>query len=216
MLQTWEVIFIDDGSTDNSWEKIQEAINQYPNQIKAQQHPTRMSQTNCFMTGFSHAKGRVSLTMDSDLQVLPEEIPRVLTPIFQDHYEMVCTYNDPYRDQYAKKRYDRSLVSYIGNIFMRLLFQSPVKDAGGNFLAVETRYVKGVKLYPNDARYLVPISMRRGLTKITEVGCEFAPRKWGKSKYNLWKKALLGIPEMFRLKFRLLRGKYDYPSVDKT
>ena len=58
--------------------------------------------------------------------------------------------------------------------------------------------------------------MRRGLSrgKITEVGCEFGPRIRGKSKYSLFRKALNGLPEMIRLKMRLMRGEYDQPSIN--
>jgi undecaprenyl-phosphate 4-deoxy-4-formamido-L-arabinose transferase len=212
----WEVLLIDDASSDNSWGEIQAAAQKYPGFFLGHQHPVRRGQKGCFMTGFHHAQGRVSVTMDADLQVLPEELPRILTPVLHQGYQVVCTYNDPLRDVYHKQRYDRSMVSFIGNIFMRLLFSSPVRDAGGNFLAVETRFVRDVQLLANDQRYLLPISMRRGATLITEVGCEFAPRKRGKSKYNLWKKALLGIPEMFQLKMRLLRGVYDHPPVPES
>jgi glycosyltransferase involved in cell wall biosynthesis len=212
-LNGWEAILIDDASHDNSWAEIQAEAQKYPDQIIPLQHSGRRGQKGCFMTGFANARGWISVTMDADLQVLPEELPNVLTPMLEGDYQMVCTFNDPKRDDYHKKRYDRSLVSRIGNIFMRLLFASPVLDAGGNFLALETRYIKGVNLIINDQRYLLPISMRRGLTRITEVGCEFAPRKRGKSKYNLWKKALLGIPEMFQLKYRLLTGVYDTPPL---
>jgi glycosyltransferase involved in cell wall biosynthesis len=209
----WEVLLIDDASTDASWSQIQAAAQQYHGQFIPLQHPQRRGQKGCFMTGFQQARGWISVTMDADLQVLPEELHRVISPIWEGGYQIVCTYNDPQRDVYHKQRYDRSLVSYIGNFFMRALFNSPVKDAGANFLAVETRFLRGVGLLANDQRYLLPISMRRGLTKITEVGCEFAPRVRGKSKYSLWKKALLGIPEMFQLKYRLLRGEYDQPKV---
>lgn len=212
-LTTWEVLLIDDASQDGSWAEIQAAAQQDPTHVIPLQHQERRGQKGCFMTGFAHARGWISVTMDADLQVLPEELPNVLTPMLTQGYQMVCTYNDPKRDEYYKKRYDRSLVSRIGNIFMRLLFSSPVRDAGGNFLALETRYIKDVALIINDQRYLLPISMRRGLARITEVGCEFAPRKRGKSKYNLWKKALLGIPEMFQLKYRLLTGVYDTPPL---
>lgn len=215
-LPSWEVLLIDDASTDTSWPEIQQASQQDTAHFIGLQHPERRGQKGCFMTGFHHARGRISVTMDADLQVLPEELPNILKPILLDSYQMVCTFNDPHRDQYSKQRYDRSLVSYIGNIFMRTLFNSPVRDAGGNFLALETRFIRDVALLYNDQRYLLPISMRRGLQRITEVGCEFAPRVRGKSKYSLWKKALLGIPEMFRLKIRLLRGVYDTPPVPKA
>jgi dTDP-4-amino-4,6-dideoxy-D-galactose acyltransferase len=104
-------------------------------------------------------------------------------------------------------------VSRIGNIFMKLLFRSPVVDAGANFMGIQTRYVRGVDLIQNDQRYLLPISMRRGLTRVGEVGVIFGVRGYGQSKYSKYKKAFQGVPEMLMLKVRLLSGFYDKPPV---
>jgi hypothetical protein len=148
--------------------------------------------------------------MDADLQVLPEELPRVLDRAILDGYEMVCTYNDP-----ARGGKHRGMVSLIGNrVFMRLVFNSPVRDATANFMAVQTRYLRGVELIANDQRYLLPIAVRRGLTRIGEVGCVFDARQHGKSKYSKWKKMLQGLPEMIALKRRLDSGFYDEPRPE--
>lgn len=211
---TWEILLINDASSDDSAAEMEQMTKQYQGLVFAHHHAEQRGQKGAIMTGFAQARGRISVTMDADLQVLPEELPRVLAPILDENYQMVCTFNDPQRDVYHKQRYDRSTVSYIGNIFMRTLFNSPVRDAGSNFMALETRFIRGVQLLDNDQRYLLPITARRGLNRITEVGCEFAPRKHGKSKYKLWKKAILGLPEMFVLKYRLLRGIYDQPSLE--
>lgn len=205
----WEIILIDDKSTDNSWAVMNRLRELYPQFVRIEQHSERRGQKGCFMTGFLAAKGWLSVLMDADLQVLPEELPRLLDKAVVDGYEIVCTYNDPERG--GKHR---GLVSQIGNVFMKLLFNSPVKDAGANFMAIQTRFVRGVRLLENDQRYLLPISMRRGLNRISEVGCIFGVRGYGKSKYNKLRKALYGIPEMFALKGRLDRGIYDQPPVE--
>lgn len=203
----WEVIMVNDASIDNSREVIKQLEDQFP-QVVAVHHLERRGQKGCFMSGFEKARGPISILMDADLQVLPEELPLLLDKVIVEKYEIVCTYNDPKRG--GKHR---GWVSYIGNFFMKLLFNSPVKDAGANFMAIETRYIRGVRLVINDQRYLLPISMRRGLSKITEVGCIFSVRGYGKSKYSKLRKALLGIPEMFQLKQRLITGFYDSPPV---
>ncbi len=204
----WEMILIDDASTDNGWQVMKELQLRFPQYIRLDRHSQRLGQKGCFMSGFNLARGWLSILMDADLQVLPEELPLVLDKAIQGGYEMVCTHNDLKR---GGKR--RSWVSWLGNIFMKILFQSPVRDAGGNFMAIQTRYVRGVNLIANDQRYLLPISMRRGLTKISEVGCVFALRAYGRSKYSKLKKSFQGIPEMFQLKQRLLSGFYDLPPV---
>ena len=204
----WELIMVDDASTDGSWPVMEEIQEEYPEHVRLEQHPQRLGQKGCFMTGFEKARGWLSVLMDADLQVLPEELPMVLDKAILEESEIVCTYNDPKRGGKT-----RGMVSRIGNVFMKLLFRSPVVDAGANFMGIQTRYVRGVKLVRNDQRYLLPISMRRGLTKISEVGVIFGVRGYGKSKYSKYKKAIQGVPEMLALKFRLITGVYDRPPV---
>ncbi len=204
----WELIMVDDASTDGSWSVMEDVQEEYSEYVRLAQHPQRRGQKGCFMTGFEKARGWLSVLMDADLQVLPEELPMVLDKAILEENEIVCTYNDPKRGGKT-----RGIVSRIGNIFMKLLFRSPVIDAGANFMGIHTRYVRGVKLVRNDQRYLLPISMRRGLTKISEVGVIFGVRGYGKSKYSKFKKALQGVPEMLALKLRLLSGLYDHPPV---
>jgi len=208
--QGWEMILVDDNSADDSWKVMGDLAAQYPQWIRIAHHPDRRGQKGCFVTGFAQARGKLSIVMDADLQVLPEELPLLLDKALLEGYEMVCTYNDPERGGRH-----RGFVSQIGNMFMKVLFNSPVRDAGGNFLAVETRFLRGVQLIENDQRYLLPISVRRGLKKITEVGCVFGVRGYGKSKYNKWRKTLSGFPEMLALKRRLDEGFYDQPPVEK-
>lgn len=206
----WERILIDDGSTDRSWQIMQNLQARFPEVVRVERHPSRQGQKRCYSTGFAKARGWLSVLMDADLQVLPEELPLVLDKAILDGFEMVCTYSDQQRG--GKHR---GLVSLIGNVvFMKLIFNSPVRDATANFMAVQTRYMRGVPLIANDQRYLLPIAMRRGLTRIGEVGCVFGARQYGKSKYSKWKKTLQGIPEMLVLKRRLASGFYDTPRPE--
>ncbi len=206
-IRGWEHILVDDGSTDGSWQVMQRLQTRFPQFLRVEQHPHRQGQKRGYVTGLSLASGWLSVFMDADLQVLPEELPRVLDKAILGGCEMVCTYSDPNRG--GKHR---GWVSLIGNkVFMKLFFDSPVRDATANFMAVQTRYLRGVRLVANDQRYLLPIAVRRGLTRIGEVGCVFDARQHGKSKYSKWKKMLQGIPEMIVLKRRLASGFYDTP-----
>ena len=206
----WEHILVDDGSTDGSWSVLQSLQARFPQHVRIERHPSRQGQKRCYVTGFACARGWLAVLMDADLQVLPEELPLVLDKALRDGYEMVCTYSDP-----ARGGKHRGLVSLIGNrIFMKLFFNSPVRDATANFMAVQTRYLRGVELIANDQRYLLPIAMRRGLTRVGEVGCLFGPRQYGKSKYSKWKKMFQGVPEMIVLKRRLASGFYDEPQPE--
>ena len=204
----WEYILVDDASTDGSWQIMQKLADRSPQYVRLFRHQNRRGQKGGFMTGFANARGKWSILMDADLQVLPSELPLLLDKAVKEGYEMVCTYNDSER---GGKR--QSLVSRIGNLFMKAFFQSPVRDAGGNFMALQTRYIRGVNLVANDQRYLLPICMGRGLKKIGEVGCVFGERVYGTSKYSKGKKMLQGVPEMWALKRRLNAGFYTLPPI---
>lgn len=204
----WEYLLVDDASTDGSRHVLNALSDQFPGYVRVLSHPTRQGQKGCFMTGFAHARGRIAILLDADLQVLPEELPRVLDEALLRGREMVCTYNDTARG--GKRRH---VVSRLGNVVLRKLFRSPVRDAGANFMAVETRFLRGVRLLANDQRYLLPIAMRRGLRQIAEVGCVFELRAYGQSKYSYVGKVLGGIPEMLALQQRLWAGAYDAPPV---
>jgi glycosyltransferase involved in cell wall biosynthesis len=209
-IQGWEHILVDDGSTDGSFQVMRKLQAQYSQVIRVEQHPRRLGQKHCYQTGLSCARGWLTVLMDADLQVLPEELPLVLDKAVLGGCEMVCTYSDP-----ARGGKHRGLVSLLGNrVFMRLVFKSPVRDATANFMALQTHYLRGVELIANDQRYLLPIAMRRGLTRIGEVGCVFASRQHGKSKYSKWKKMLQGLPEMIALRRRLASGFYDQPRTE--
>jgi dolichol-phosphate mannosyltransferase len=205
----WEIIAVDDASGDATPRILARLQERFP-RLRVERHATRQGQKGCFMTGFTLARGRLAVLMDADLQVLPEEVPLLLDKALGEGYQMVCTYNDPRRGGKP-----RNLVSRLGNLFMKLLFRSPVQDAGANFMAVEVRFLKGVRLVENDQRYLLPIAMRRGLERIGEVGCRFMPRRFGRSKYSYLQKTLEGLPEMLRLKRRLRAGFYDRPPVEE-
>lgn len=208
-VEAWEYLLVDDASTDRSGAILDVLQARYPDRVRVFHHACRLGQKGCFMTGFTKARGRISILVDADLQVLPEELPRLLDVVLTGNVEMGCTYNDVRRG--GKRRHP---VSYLGNLVMKVLFFSPVRNAGANFLAVETRFVRGVRLVANDQRYLVPITMRRGLRHIAEVGCVFRRRAAGRSKYSYVRKLLSGVPEMLALKWRLMRGCYDQPPVE--
>jgi dolichol-phosphate mannosyltransferase len=210
-VSAWEYLLVDDASTDGSARLLDDLRDAFPAHVRVLHHETRRGQKGCFMTGFEHAHGRISVLMDADLQVLPEELPLVLDQAVIERQQMVCTHNDV--DRGGKRRH---LGRQIGNLCLQWFFRSPVRDAAANFMAVETRFVRGVRLIANDQRYLVPIGMRRGIRRIADVGCVFELRAHGRSKYNYWTKIAFGVLEMWVLKRRLARGFYDAPEVPGT
>jgi len=197
----WEAIAVDDLSTDGSLAVLHQEVEQCPS-LRVVHHTVNRGQTGGFETGFRHARGDIVVTMDADLQVLPEDVPLLLDKM-SSGYDLV--------NAIRKKRQHETLIRFssrLYNLLMRLFFQSPVIDAASNFTATRTAYVRGLRLIENDHRYIIPIVRRRGARRIAEVRVRHEARKHGRSKYGL-SKAVSGTPELLRAWRRLRNGFYD-------
>jgi glycosyltransferase involved in cell wall biosynthesis len=197
----WEALMVDDHSSDDTLAVLCAEAARCPN-IRVLVHKTNRGQTGGFATGFRNARGDVVVTMDADLQVLPEDVPRLLDKMAQ-RYDLV--------NAVRMKRQHEPLIrlsSRFYNLLMRLFFQCSVIDAASNFTAIRTEYVRGVRLVENDHRYIIPIVERRGGRRIAEVAVRHEARKHGKSKYGI-SKAFSGTPELLRAWRRLRTGFYD-------
>jgi len=196
----WEFILVDDKSTDRS-SAIMKELSLSNKNIIIYTHNKNKGQTGGFETGFKYSQGRTVITMDADLQVYPEDIPALYDKI-KNGYELV--------NAIRAKRQDSSgivFASKIYNLFMKFFFQCPVSDAASNFTAIDSTFLKDLKLQGNDHRYIIPILQSRGLKKITEVKVRHCERKRGKSKYSLFK-TVTGFPELVFAWIRIKRGRY--------
>lgn len=200
--KSWEFLLINDASTDRSL-KIIEGFSKKDKRIKHFSHRTCQGQTGCFRTAFSLATGKFFLTMDADLQVLPEDIPLFLEKM-DAGYDLVNGIRENRQHPFWMK-----LASRFYNMLMLVFFNSPVFDAASNFTSVKAEFVKGLKLVGNDHRYLIPMVQRRNARKIGEVVVRHQVRKSGKSKYRSLPKYIKGFPEIFLAWFRIKSGKYD-------
>jgi len=197
----WEYIIVDDASDDGSAEKLKELAKSCKN-LRPVLHRERKFQTGCFQTGFENAKGDYVITMDSDLQVLPEDLPLFFDKIGQG-YELVNAIRENRQHPFWMK-----LASRCYNILMLLFFDCPVFDAASNYTAIKRSYVKNLKLHHNDHRYLIPILQTKGLKRIGEVVVRHEKRSRGKSKYSALPKYLKGFPEIFWAFVRIKGKKY--------
>jgi hypothetical protein len=100
------------------------------------------------------------------------------------------------------------LSSKLFSFLVSLISGAPIADAASNFTAVRGKFIKGLELYANDHRYIVPILKRRGALKIAEVKVRHAKRQKGRSKYSLGK-VVLAVPEFFSFYSRFKKGAYD-------
>jgi dolichol-phosphate mannosyltransferase len=202
----WEHLACDDHSSDGSLELLKSLTKKFP-RLRPLQNPKRSGQTGGFETGFRHATGDVIVTMDADLQNLPEEIPLLVAPLEDGRMDLCNAIR-------MKRRHAGSLIaiSKLGNMLIQWFMTCPVSDAASNFTALKACFARDLALVENDHRYLIPILVHRGMDarRIGELPTRHEARKHGASKYSALRKALTGFPELLRCRKRLRQGFYDW------
>jgi glycosyltransferase involved in cell wall biosynthesis len=192
---TYEVIYVDDGSTDNSWEVIEElrSKNAAIKGIKFQRNYGKSAGLN---EGFRAAQGDVVITMDADLQDSPEEIPELRRMILEDGYHMVSGWK--------KKRYDNALTKNIPSKFFnavtRKMSKIKLHDFNCGLKAYQKKVVKSIEIYGEMHRYIPVLAKWSGFRKIGEKVVEHRPRKYGRSKFG-WRRFVNGFLDLLSISF---------------
>ncbi len=175
----YEIIFIDDGSTDNSWEVIRGLRKQYP-RIRAYRFRRNYGKAAGLYVGFQKAKGDVIITMDADLQDSPDEIPALYRMITEQGYDLVSGWK--------KKRYDpwlsKNLPSKIFNFTARMVSGLKLHDFNCGLKAYKAKVAKAIELYGDMHRYIPILAKNAGFKRIGEKVVQHRPRKYGKSKFG--------------------------------
>ena len=176
---TYEVIFIDDGSTDNSWEIITDLSKQYE-QVKAIRFRRNYGKSAGLYKGFEKAEGDVVITMDADLQDSPDEIPELYRMITEEGYDLVSGWK--------KKRYDpvltKNLPSKLYNATVRLMTGIKLHDFNCGLKAYKKKVVKSIEVYGEMHRYVPVLAQWAGFKKIGEKVVIHQERKYGVSKFS--------------------------------
>lgn len=176
---SYEVIFIDDGSTDSTWEVIlqQHTINPA---IKGIRFNRNFGKSAALQTGFRQAQGRVIITMDADLQDSPDEIPALYNMIVKDGFHLVSGWK--------KKRHDpisKTIPSKFFNYVTRKISGIKLHDFNCGLKAYNATVVKNIAVYGEMHRYIPVIAKWAGFTRITEKVVEHRERKYGHTKFGL-------------------------------
>ncbi len=177
---SYEIIFIDDGSTDGSWKVIQQlaAQNASVKGIKFQRNYGKSAALN---EGFKAAQGSVVITMDADLQDSPDEIPELYSMIINDGYDLVSGWK--------KKRYDntftKNLPSKLYNSVTRRMSGIKLHDMNCGLKAYRKNVVKSIEVYSEMHRYIPVLAKWAGFKKIGEKVVEHRARKFGVSKFGI-------------------------------
>ncbi|MDE5821494.1 MAG: glycosyltransferase family 2 protein [Paramuribaculum sp.] len=177
---TYEIIFVNDGSTDNSWEVIRELSQNNP-AVKGVCFRRNYGKSPALNTGFVRAQGDVVITMDADLQDSPDEIPELYRMITQEGYDLVSGWK--------KKRYDplsKTIPTKLFNATARKV--SGIKnlhDFNCGLKAYRNKVVKHIEVYGDMHRYIPFLAKNAGFSKIGEKVVQHQARKYGKTKFGL-------------------------------
>jgi glycosyltransferase involved in cell wall biosynthesis len=198
---SYEVIFVDDGSTDNSWEVIQQLREKNPN-IKGIKFQRNYGKSAGLNEGFRAAQGKVVITMDADLQDSPDEIPELRRMIVEDGYDLVSGWK--------KKRYDnkltKNLPSKVFNAAARSMSEIKLHDFNCGLKAYRNKVVKCIEVYGEMHRYVPVLAKWSGFKKIGEKVVEHRPRKYGVSKFG-WRRFINGFLDLLTIFFMGKFGK---------
>jgi len=189
----YEIIFVDDGSTDRSFELLEEIAKKDP-KVKVVKFRRNYGQTAAMYAGFQHAEGDVIITMDGDLQNDPHDIPKLLEKI-NEGYDIVSGWRKNRKDPFLT----RILPSKIANWIISKVTGVHLHDYGCTLKAYRREVAKSYRLYGDMHRFLPAVAKSFG-AKVTEVVVNHRPRLYGKSKYGIGR-TIRVILDIFLVKF---------------
>ncbi len=195
-----EILFIDDGSTDQSWKVIETLAEKYP-EVKGIKFRRNYGKSAALNRGFDHAQGDVVITMDADLQDSPEEIPELYRLVREEGYQVVSGWKKKRHDPLGKR-----LPSKLFNWTTRRISGLKLNDFNCGLKSYSREVIKNIEIYGEMHRYIPVIANWAGFDRITEKVVNHQARKYGKSKFGL-ERFLKGYLDLISLTFISKFGK---------
>ncbi len=198
---SYEVIMLDDGSDDNSWDTIQDLKNKYSS-LKGIRFQRNYGKSAALNEGFKAAQGNIVVTMDADLQDSPDEIPEFYKMITEDGYHLVSGWK--------KKRYDntftKNIPSKIYNAVARKSSGIVLHDFNCGIKAYQLKVVKSIEVFGEMHRYIPILAKWAGFKKIGEKVVVHQARKYGTTKFG-WERFVNGFLDLMTIQFLSKFGK---------
>ncbi len=196
---TYEVYFVNDGSTDHSWQVIEQLQTENPDVVHGIKFRRNYGKSPALFCGFARVQGDVVITMDADLQDSPDEIPELYRMITEDGYDLVSGYKmnrskgDPLSKTIPTKLFNATArkVSGIHNLH----------DFNCGLKAYRREVVKNIEVYGEMHRYIPYLAKNAGFSKIGEKRVHHQKRKFGKSKFMGWNRFVNGYLDLLSLWF---------------
>lgn len=198
---SYEVILVDDGSTDNSWQVIEE-INRRNANFKGIKFQRNYGKSAALNEGFKAAQGNVVITMDADMQDSPDEIPELRRMIVEDGYDMVSGWK--------KKRFDNTLTKNLPSKLFNAVARSSsgirLHDFNCGLKSYNRKVVKSIEVFGEMHRYIPILAKWSGFRKIGEKVVEHRARKYGVTKFG-WQRFVNGFLDLATIMFLGKFGK---------
>ena len=176
----YEVIIVDDGSSDGSWNVIQNLVATYPGVVKGVKFRRNYGKSAALNVGFQRAKGDVVITMDADLQDSPDEIPELVRMIRDEKYDMVSGWKKVRHDPLSK-----TIPSKLFNSVTRYISGIKLHDFNCGLKAYNVEVVKTIEVYGEMHRYIPLLAKEAGFYRIGEKVVTHYERKYGVSKFGI-------------------------------
>lgn len=192
---SYEIIMVDDGSKDHSWELIQQLARKNRN-IRAIKFRRNYGKSAALHCGFHAAQGEVVVTMDADMQDSPDEIPALYKMIREEDYDMVSGWK--------KKRYDpvsKTLPTKLFNATARRFSGIRLHDFNCGLKAYKHKVVKSIEVYGEMHRYIPILAKEAGYTRIGEKVVQHRARKYGVTKFGGWNRFINGLLDLLSVTF---------------
>ena len=190
--KTYELVFVDDGSTDTSLDVLKR-LKKADAHIKIVSHRGNFGKSIALLSGFKYAKGNTIITLDADLQDDPREIPRFLTKLGEG-YDLVSGWKRERHDPVSK-----TIPSRIGNFLTRMLTGIHVHDLNCGFKAYKEEVVKSLNLYGEMYKFIPVIAQKQNF-KVGEIVVKHRARKFDKSKYGM-ERNIKGLLDLITVSF---------------
>ena len=174
----FEVVIVDDGSTDWTLEKLKALKPRYP-WLRIVALRRNFGQSAAFTAGIDHARGEIIVTMDGDLQNDPRDIPKLLAKI-EEGYDVVSGWRKDRKDPFFSRR----LPSFLANVIISRLTKVKLHDYGCSLKAYRAEVIKGLTIYGELHRF-IPALVSLGGARVAEIEVNHHPRRFGRSKYGL-------------------------------
>ena len=200
----WELLLVDDGSTDGTGRKAEELAARHP-RVRVVRLARNYGQAKAMQTGFDHARGRTVVSMDGDLQNDPRDIPRLMARL-DEGYDLVAGYRRNRQDRVLT----RKLPSWAANRIIQRLTGVPIHDNGCSLKAYSRELLDRVRLYSDMHRFIPALAAASAGARIAELPVNHRPREHGHSKYGL---SRIGQVLADLLVIKMIRSFRDRPLL---